>query len=132
MNRLLSILVPLLFLVVVGTDPLFAQVRRPLPNRRPAVSPYLDLLERPGGSSFGFQYLRRVRPELEFRSTQEAFRQSIGTLNREVQQQQRELQQSETSGLEPTGHQTMFMNHSKYFGVGQNAGSTSGRSYRPR
>ena len=83
------------------------------PSRRPAVSPYLNLLGG-NGRSTAFNYFRSVRPENEFRSSYQSLDQSVGGLQRQVNEQQR-LIQDQASGLTPTGHQTSFLNLGSYF-----------------
>lgn len=104
----------------------FAQPRRrsSRPNlrayQRPALSPYIDLLSnqrgRTGGRSFGFEYFRRVQPELQLRRESAALEDSVRRLNTELNQQRQQLQQRGTgSQLSGTGHSTYFMNYSGYY-----------------
>ena len=87
--------------------------RAPVPAyERPAISPYLNLLDR--SRNFESNYFLRVRPEVQLRQADARLRQSVGGLNRRLDEQQRELQ-SATSGLTPTGHTTSFLNYGGYF-----------------
>lgn len=89
--------------------------------QRPALSPYIDLLSsqrgRAGGRSFGFEYFRRVQPELQLRRESAALEDSVRRLNTELNQQRQQLLQQRGSGsqLSGTGHSTYFMNYSGYY-----------------
>ena len=78
-----------------------------LPQSRPAVSPYLDLVHGPDTS---FNYHRRVRPELELRAATTENRQAIGRLRSE----QEKVEEAKTK-LSGTGHATQFMNLSHFY-----------------
>ncbi len=95
--------------------------------RPPSYSPYLNLTRR--GNSAAQNYFGLVRPE-------QAFRQGIQGLQREVQANQMSfLQQSESdNGLPVTGHVAVFMNTGSYFmsnhaGLGQR-GTATGATQR--
>jgi hypothetical protein len=82
--------------------------------RRPTTSPYLNLLDN-NGRGIGFNYYRRVKPEIEFREAYERQYQSIRKLDRRLEQQELRLQ-SLNSQLGTTGHTTSFMSYGSYFG----------------
>jgi len=94
--------------------------RRPSPssrfhvNSRPTISPYYDLIERSNNRSFGFQYFRRVRPEVEFRQAENRFQQNLNSLSKRVNESST---RSEPSMLGTTGHAASFLTHGKYFNV---------------
>ena len=83
------------------------------PARRPAVSPYLNLLGG-NGRSTAFNYFRSVRPENEFRNSYQQLGRSTQGLQRQITEQQR-LIQSQASGLSQSGHRTSFLNLGTYF-----------------
>ena len=85
--------------------------------KRPAISPYLDLLDRTG-DDLTFQYFRRVRPSFEIRQQQLQTNRALTSLRSQVGELQQQEQQSRNSLLRPTGHATSFLNHQQYFGVG--------------
>lgn len=103
-----------------------AQVGRGLgpslePMRRPAVSPYLDLLAAQEGRGLGYQYYRQFLPQQQFRQGIIENRQAMRTTARDLIEQDR-LMQSEISGLSPTGlgagrQAASYMTHSRYFAV---------------
>jgi hypothetical protein len=71
----------------------------------PAVSPYLNLLQR--GQSPAVNYYTIVRPDIEFRN-------SIGGLQQQVNTQGA-IQDVALSGLPYTGHVASFFNYSHYY-----------------
>jgi hypothetical protein len=90
--------------------------RKPIrADRRPAVSPYFELLN--DDRSLESSYFRRVRPELEFRRANENIYRSMGAMQQQMQQQGAMIS-GLGSGLGATGHSTMFMNTGGYFGTG--------------
>ena len=91
--------------------------RNTLPNRRPFISPYVDLLNS-DGAGFTRNYFRRVRPELEFRRNDTRLGRSVQSLQRQVNTQRQQLQ-SRTSQLSPSGHTTSFLNLGSYFPSGR-------------
>ena len=114
-------------LTVVGSGGAQAQVGAARFSRpqvrayeRPKTSPYLNLLNGSNsGNSFEFNYLQRTRPEIDLRRAAGASRQNLARLEGQVNQQVRDLRQSQTSTLDTTGHHTGFMTHHRYFGVGK-------------
>ena len=97
-------------------------VGRP-PASRPTTSPYLFLLNR-DNAGVGFNYYRNVRPEMEWRRENAAQFQSLNQMQNELNTQ-RDLLQSPTSQLSPTGHRTSFMNYGGYFSMPGSAGSAA-------
>lgn len=92
--------------------------------QRPALNPYMDLLSNQRGStgnrSFGFEYFRRVRPELQLRRQDAILQESVQRLNTELIQQRQQLQQRRAgSQMSGTGHTTYFMNYSGYYNFGR-------------
>src|SRR5262245_48744940 len=98
--------------------------QRPLaPYQRPAVSPYLNLLNR--GAPAAINYYGLVRPQMEFRNSLYgiAQQQALG------QQGISDLE----SSLDTSGHRSLFMNHQKYFmNLGVTAAPQGGRPAIPR
>lgn len=96
--------------------------RRPVrADRRPLVSPYLDLLN--GSRSFEESYFRRMSPELEFRRANDQLYRSTAAMQREIQALQSESGLGE--GLGATGHSTSFMNYGGYYNVGGRSGGAA-------
>lgn len=104
----------------------------PLPNSRskpfsnvrrgPTLSPYLNLLRNDGDDLGGLpNYHTFVRPALEQQRINRQQRRQIQRLDQEVQQVNRQLmfQQDPTNAVRPTGHVTVFMNHSHYYSFGR-------------
>jgi hypothetical protein len=83
---------------------------------RPAISPYLNLLDR--NRSFEENYFLRVRPQLEFQRADAQLRQGLGTVNRRLDEQQRQMQ-STKSALGPSGHTTSFLSYGSYYSFGR-------------
>ena len=96
-------------------------------NSRPAVSPYYDLIQQnhSGMDNFTFQYLRRVRPDVEFREAENRLQQNLNSLSNRLDES------TSPTGLGATGHAASFLTHGKYFNVsGGNVGSqTAGRRF---
>jgi len=97
---------------------------RPRAAVRPKISPYLDLTQQGtnGNNTTGdvtFQYLRRVRPDVEFRNAENKLLQNQKSLAKQVNESQI---QSEASMLGSTGHAASFMTHGKYFNNGARSG----------
>jgi hypothetical protein len=95
-----------------GSKP-FANVQR-----QPTLSPYLNLLRNDGDDMGGLpNYHTFVRPMLDQQQTNRRTNKRIQGLGQEVQAVNRQLAQQPTgaSELRPTGHQTVFMNHSHYY-----------------
>lgn len=86
-------------------------------TNRPTVSPYLNLVDRPGVNSSGaatFQTL--VRPLVEQRDMAEFQQMEIQQLQRRIDADARSrAQQYQQGGVRPTGHPTRFMNFSHFF-----------------
>lgn len=82
-------------------------------NRRPVISPYLNLLNA-RGRNFDSQYFQRTRPELEFRRANSLFNSQIAGLQQQVTSQGQLLQRVQTT-LGGTGHRTSFLNTGGYF-----------------
>ena len=105
---LLSSLALLAWLVLPAA--LFAQgpYQRPQTNpyARPVFSPYLNLLR--SGSNPAINYYGLVRPEIDFRN-------SINSLQQQVNAQYAATAGEETPGAIGTGHSTQFGNLSHYF-----------------
>ncbi len=76
------------------------------PSRRPAVSPYINLLRQ--GSDPAVNYYGIVRPDITFRSSINQLQQQEAVLT----QGQQDLT---TAVLPATGHATGFLTQSKYF-----------------
>src|SRR5437588_5488695 len=72
----------------------------------PVVSPYLSLVQR--GQSPAINYYNIVRPDIEFRNSIQGLQQQVNT--------QAAQEQATAGGLPFTGHGTVFMNYSHYFG----------------
>lgn len=89
-------------LVSVFTSSVIAQVPG-TDIRRPAFSPYLNLLR--GGNPV-LNYYGIVRPEQEFRAANQEFR---GTFNRVDQRFEEERAESLQSRLQASGHRVRFM-----------------------
>ena len=86
---------------------------------QPTFSPYLNLLRR-GNSTFQ-NYYGLVRPEQQFRTTNEQFQSNFN----QVQRQFNSAQQAKfASPLQATGHQVRFMSH-------LNTGDGSLQGFRP-
>ncbi len=93
-----------------------------LPNRRPAVSPYINLLRT--GSDPAINYYGIVRPEVAFRSSINSLDQQQSNL---ANQQAQEYTQN--SQLPPTGQGAGFSTQYRYFmTVGGRPGMGSGGS----
>lgn len=91
-------------------------------QRRPTLSPYLNLLRNDGDDLGGLpNYHTFVRPMLDQQRTNRRTSQQLQGLNQDVQAVNRQLahQPSEASMLRPTGHQTVFMNHSHFYQFGR-------------
>lgn len=99
-----------------GSKP-FANVQR-----QPTLSPYLNLLRNDGEDVGGLpNYFAFVRPMLDQQQANRRTNRQIQGLGSEMQAVNRQLahQPSEASILRPTGHQTVFMNHSHYYQFGR-------------
>ena len=94
---------------------------RPRAADRPTISPYIDLVNQGNNNTgVGFQYFRRVRPDVEFRQAENNLRQNLKSLSKSVNESKT---QSESSMLGTTGHAASFMTHGKYFNIGARSGS---------
>jgi hypothetical protein len=98
-------------LMTWAVEPVRGQAYSLDPSRKPAVSPYINLLRT--GSSPAINYYGIVRPEIAFRNQlfqvegqQTAFGTQLGA-------QQQDL--ARATALPPTGHHSGFMTHGKYF-----------------
>lgn len=78
----------------------------------PTTSPWLNLLNRPGGGGILFNYYQRVRPEMEFRGNNANLARSVNDLSQQINQQQA---LKPGAGLGQTGHAATFMNLGGYF-----------------
>ena len=105
MRRVLVAAVSCGLLIVMSSDAAHAQ-SPPRASDRPTVSPYLDLLR---GGDTAFNYHRRVKPEMEWRSATSQNRQSIGQL------QQDQTRGESASKLSGTGHASQFQNFSHFY-----------------
>ena len=94
---------------------------RPRAADRPKISPYLDLVQQGNNNNggVGFQYFRRVRPDVEFRQAENNLRQNVKSLSKSVNDSKT---QSESSMLGTTGHAATFMTHERYFNIGARSG----------
>jgi len=95
----------------------FSHIQRP-----PTLSPYLNLLRNGGDSLDGLpNYHTFVRPALEQQRTNQRQQRQIQRLGREVQSVNRQLsfQADPSNAVRPTGHTTVFMNHSHYYTFGR-------------
>ena len=85
-------------------------------NNRPTTSPYLNLLNRGGGrGGIGFEYFRRVQPEVQLRNQSNQLQGSLDSLQKQMNQQQLQLKQSSTSQLSPSGHTATFLSYGSYY-----------------
>ena len=127
MSRILSLTLAGAVLSLGGIDAAIAQgpsLTRPRvrPYERPTTSPYLNLLQN-NGRGVGFNYFRFVRPEVEFRQADSQFRRDQIDLQRQINQNRRDLQnqadaeQAAQSQLSPSGRAASFMTHQRYFGI---------------
>ena len=83
---------------------------------RPTLSPYLDLLNRNRPTrSLTFEYLRHVRPELEYQRESRQFRHLRQPLPKQIET--RRSVPPKPPGFAPTGHTPSFLNHGGYFGT---------------
>lgn len=109
-------------LFLVGVNAATAEAQRNLyrrPNPRasqnilsnPTVSPYLNLLQSRGAGLPNYQAL--VRPLVDQRQTANRQQREIRGLQSQVGHQGALL--SRDSELRPTGHETHFMNHSRFY-----------------
>lgn len=86
-------------------------------QRRPTLSPYLGLLRDADDSADLPAYFAFVRPQQEQQRVNQRQNREMQQLNRQVQQLDRRIiNPSGTQTLRPTGHQTLFMNLSHYYG----------------
>ena len=87
-------------------------------TQRPTLSPYLNLLRNEGLDLGGLpNYHTFVRPALEQEGTNRQTSREIQGLSQQVEAVNRQLafQPAEAGMIRPTGHQTVFMNHSHYY-----------------
>jgi hypothetical protein len=92
------------------------------PQRRPSVSPYLNLARR--GVPPAINYYGLVRPQFEFRSSIQNLQGQVTALEQPGPVDTTEF----TSDLPPTGQRAQFMSHTRYF---FNAVPTTGGPGRP-
>ncbi len=87
-------------------------------QRRPTLSPYLGLLRDNDTNDADLPaYFAFVRPQQEQQRVNQQQNREVQQLNRQVQQLDRRIiNPSGSQTLRPTGHQTMFMNLSHYYG----------------
>jgi hypothetical protein len=119
-HSMLSVVVGLLTLTAVSF-PGVARAQYGAPIRTvpqyyspPVVSPYLSLVQR--GTSPAINYYNIVRPDIEFRSGIQGLQQQVNN--------QAAQDQAAAAGLPFTGHSTVFMNYSHYYG---RSSATAGR-----
>jgi hypothetical protein len=108
-----------LLLLVVGLSGEFVRAARPRlsGSRRSTTSPYLNLLSQDVDDSdtAAISLYGVVKPQQEFRARGNALSSSSQRLEDEVGKQAKALQQSQISQLRPTGHQTGFQTHARFF-----------------
>ena len=73
---------------------------------RPTFSPYLNLLR--SGNSTLFNYYGLVRPEIEFRATNQQFQSNFGRVDQQLRDTRRE---GAGSRLSESGHRVQFMSN---------------------
>ncbi len=84
---------------------------------RPTLSPYLDLMNRNRPArSLTFEYLRNVRPELEYRRESRQYRSLRQLPPKQIEK--RRPAPPKPIGFAPTGHTPRFLNYGGYFGTG--------------
>ena len=91
------------------TSPASRQYASPYASRPAAVTPYLNLL----GRNPVINYFGIVRPELESRNVQQQQRQTLQSLERQLQST--ESKPPEAWSLPKTGHRSFFQNFSHYY-----------------
>jgi len=113
--------VTLILLVQAGLCASVHAQARPRAADRPKISPYLDLVEQGNNNNggVGFQYFRRVRPDVEFRQAENKLRQDLKSLSKSVNESKI---QSESSMLGTTGHAASFNTQGRYFNIGARSG----------
>lgn len=124
MNR--PIVSALLMLIAVTVTSQYANAQLAAPRfsndsrrrvARPTLSPYLDLMNRNRPTrSLTFEYLRHVRPELEYRRESRRYRSLRQLPPKQIEQ--RRPAPPKPIGFAPTGHTPRFLNHGGYFGSG--------------
>jgi hypothetical protein len=92
-------------------EPVHAQGYSLDPSRKPAVSPYINILRT--GSSPGINYYGIVRPEIAFRNQLFQVEGQQTALGNQISSQQQDL--ARATALPPTGHPSGFMTQGKYF-----------------
>lgn len=115
-------LIAVVLLVMAGQCETSHAQARPRAAVRPKISPYLDLTQQGNnntGGGVGFQYYRRVRPDVEFRQAENNLRQNLKSLTKSVKESKI---QSESSMLGTTGHAASFNTHRRYFNNGAASG----------
>ena len=115
------VLTALVLLVHVGLCATVHGQARPRAADRPKISPYLDLVNQGNNNNggAGFQYFRRIRPDVEFRQAENKLRQNVQSLSKSVKDSKI---QSEKSMLGTTGHAASFNTHGRYFNNGAASG----------
>jgi len=112
--------VTLILLVQAGLCASVHAQARPRAADRPKISPYLDLVQQGNNNGgVGFQYFRRVRPDVEFRQAENKLRQNLKSLSKSVNESKI---QSESSMLGTTGHAASFNTQGRYFNIGARSG----------
>jgi|GEM_PF-1833285 len=81
-------------------------------DRRPFISPYLNLLN--SGRNFESQFFQRTLPELEFRRNNSALNFQLSGFQQQLTTQNQDLQNVQTT-IGGTGHRTSFLNTGGYF-----------------
>ena len=114
-------LIALVLLMHAGLCATVHAQARPRAADRPRISPYLDLVNQGNNNNggVGFQYLRRVRPDVEFRNAENKLRENVKSLSKNVKES---TIQSEKSMLGTTGHAASFNTHGRYFNNGAASG----------
>jgi hypothetical protein len=113
MRHPLVYLVGTLVVVAIATTNALGQYyqqQRPPGYASPAVSPYVNLVQR--GTSPGIQYYGIVRPTINLQNSVTGLQQGLTTTNAQLTATDQAL----TTGLPETGHNVAFMNYSHYFG----------------
>jgi hypothetical protein len=84
----------------------------------PAVSPYMNLFREDFDGSSDFNYQTLVRPQLQQMQVNQQFERQNLELNKRVQSISAQSAYQNPAGSEqqyPTGHQTVFMYHGRYY-----------------
>ena len=85
-------------------------------GNRPTVTPYLDLLNDSNRGGIGYNYYRRLKPEMQIRAAQSQMARSVQQLRDRVDEKAGVVPGSAQSQISSTGHAATFMNYGTYFG----------------